>query len=242
MRQLKLLGLVIMAIFAVGAITATAALAEDPEILSKVPAKFTTESKEKTTSILETSELLAKITCTNSKTSGEFTTVREGTGKITFKGCKEGKNACESKGAAKEEIVVGTADFTLVDVLLPKEVLGLGLEVLALEGGKNEFKFSCAGEKIKSKVTGSVIGEFLNLVTEKMAKEPLVLTLFTTAELSFVQTQGKQSVTTCDFPAAFCEKGKKKFNLSTNFGLGAEPSGEGTEQVVTPAEKIHIDY
>ena len=153
MKFLRLLGLTVMAVLAVGAVASATASAESVEILSKLPATFkSTQVNNK--NILETAGG-GKVECEEAKSEGTFTKVNLGTASLHFLKCKSLGVACKTTGDAEGTLLFTNLDVHLVDVLLPKEVLGLGIvfklpTTLVIECGK-----------IKIEVRGSVIGEFV---------------------------------------------------------------------------------
>jgi hypothetical protein len=245
MKHLRLFGLMVIAVLALGATTAASAWAiEDPEILpnptEKAPLHVTSEGKASFIHILETSTSKRKIECTEVTNSLEFTSARLGKGEIDFHNCKSSGSKCLTLGD-KELLILIPVDVHLVDVLLPEitkglDLLSLGIWIKPLE----EVHIECG--VILILVKGSVIGEFLNLKAELIEKVTLLLALFEEAEISFEQKEGKQSFTKCDLDKTFCEG--HEFKLEANFGKGPEPAGELSADIVKAEKgtKIHIDF
>lgn len=225
MQRFRLLGIALMAIFAIGAIASATAAAENPEILPiptvKTPLKFTSEGLD-VSYVLETTAG-GKIKCDKVKNKGEFTTQDAGTATIDFEKCETLGLPCRTEGDA-EGIILVSADIQFVDLkkagLALKE--SLGVELLPLEGGVNKLIIKCGklGEVV-IEIRGSVLGK------EDKIKE-LVKTKV--GELLFDQTKGEQEFKECELLKALCinakgEPNKLLFESSTN-KAGFELAGE----------------
>jgi hypothetical protein len=219
MQRFRLLGIALMAIFAISAIASATAAAENPEILpaptAKSPLKFTSEGLDaKKEYILETTKKLT-IICKTVTNKGEFTSQDSGTVTIDFEGCTAKGVKCLAEGDVNGTILV-FGDINLVDLkkagLALKE--SLGFEILPLNPSKeNKLLITCG--ILKTEVVGSVLGR------EDKLKE---LGKTKTGELLFDQKEGEQEFTECELLLAFC--GKKVFRLESNLGGGFELAGE----------------
>lgn len=242
MQRLRLMGLALMAIFALGAIASTAALAEEggnPSILptptEKEPATFTSETVK--TSTLETTKKL-KIECTKATNKGEFTSNRKGKVEVDFTGCKSEEKkvavACNTEGDANETILLAKANtgLLLVDVLLESK-LRLGI-VFKLE---KEIIIKC--NLLKDEVKGSVIGEF-DFEKEPTTEEKLIKTKH--YKVLFHQTNGEQALTTCDLAKEDCNG--KTFKLEADLsGVGLfELAGEEAEVLILSEKEYEFHY
>jgi hypothetical protein len=249
MKRLKLLGLALIAIFALSAMATTAAFAENPLILpnptAKEPLTFTSESVKGTKPKLETTKG-TEIKCEKAKNSGSFTTGDAGTIEIDFEGCSTPVGAenvsCNSPGDKKGIILLnatnGNGDIQLVDVLPEIEKvkkLRLGVLITLL----SDLNIECSLVKIK--VLQSVIG-LADIKGEPTTEEKLIKTNVMT--LLFHQTKGEQEIKECDLLIATCGKegARKKFLLEANFGAGHELAGEEAEAVVTFAKEAEFHY
>jgi hypothetical protein len=216
MQRFRLLGIALLAIFAISAIASATAAAENPEILpvptAKLPLKFTSEGLD-TKYVLETTKKL-QILCKTVTNKGEFTSQDSGTVKIDFEGCESKEVKCKAEGDMNGIILV-FADINLVDLkkagLALKE--SLGIELLPLEKGENKLIITCG--ILKTEVRGSALGR------EDKIKE-LVKTK--TGELLLNQKDGEEELTECEFLKAFCDKQvfRLESNLNGAFELAAE--------------------
>ena len=233
MHRFKLLGLALMAVFALGAVASSSALAENPEILPNptalAPLTFTAEGT--ATSVLAPSVGKRSIECEKILAKGEFTSARLGKTTIDFHNCKSEGVKCWSLGdetsplGNKSVILVDNADIHLVDIL-PLSTLALGAAVILL----SELHLECQGGLLVL-IKGTVIGEVIGPKTEVKTK---------TGELSFKQSKGVQAIKKCDLTKEFCEG--KEYNLLTNFGAGFEQSGEEAKATVTFNKEAAFDF
>lgn len=196
MRRIKLLTLTLGAIFALSAIAATAAFAENPEILPKPtaekPLKFET-----TSGTGEFNSEAAKIACKEDSSKGEFTSNTEGVVTIDFKGeCKaeiEGSTIkCFSLGDASGTILLHAA-IDLLTLHLSGGTLSLGLGVLL---PSTLLHLQCGIFLLL--IGGKVIGEFLGLTSGTKIKTT------EEKELNFGATGTKQEFTECVEPKSIC--------------------------------------
>jgi hypothetical protein len=234
MQRFRLLGIALMAIFAISAIASATAAAENPDILpipsSEEPLKFTSQGLD-TKYVLETTKKL-QIECKTVTNKGEFTTQDSGTVTIDFEGCEAKGAKCKAEGDVNGTILV-FGDINFVDLkkagLALKE--SLGVEILPLNPSKeNKLLITCG--VLKTEVVGSVLGR------EDKIKE-LVKTK--TGELLFDQKEGEQEFTECELLKAFCEK--KVFKLESNLAGVFELAGELALKIdITFAKEIEVHY
>ena len=150
MQRLKILGVALMAVFALSALASTTASAA-VVVLPEVEEKWTGESGKGT---LETLKALASVVCQKDKSEGTFEAKKPlGLFHITFEGCKAaGLIACTGLGEAKEVILsLGTAH--LVFDKLGKVLSEAGVGVLFL---LEPVHFECGSGKLFV-VTGQVL-------------------------------------------------------------------------------------
>jgi hypothetical protein len=134
MKRIRILGLAFVAIFALAALASASAFAENPEILpvptTTKPANFTGTAG---VTLLHTTLDNDIIECKRAENKGQLTSQDLGTVDITFKECKSGTTTCNTKGQAKEEVLV-EGEIDLVDVL-PTGTLDLGFAVKPYKDG-----------------------------------------------------------------------------------------------------------
>jgi hypothetical protein len=233
MKRIRLLGLTLLAVFALGALAAQGAMAENPTILPEAASSATFTGTSTSAPTLQTTSKQT-ITCTKAKTKGGFTSSSGGTITLDFEGCKKESSACTGAGEATEVILTG-GKFELVDVL-PSGTLDLGVLVTPEEGGKNQVTFKCG--IITTVVTGQVIGVADN------AKGELLKSLEKGKEFILLfknnGTVGEQAIKTCDFPEAKC-KGAT-FELKSNFGLGAELAAEVVDSTLVFEKEVEFHF
>jgi hypothetical protein len=236
MKRIRLLGLMLLAVFALSAVAATSAFAEEEPIILPTPTPtapltFTGVSEGET--ILQGTAEASKVKCLKAPNTGEFTSAHLGKVTVDFEECKLGASNCSSAGDAAGTILLTNADVHLVDIL-PGSVLTLGLLIIPLEGGKNVFKFKCG--IVTEEVLGGVIGTVFNGKGEALKtleKAKLVLVLWKQV------TQGMQDVTACMTPAALCGGAVE---LKSSFGLGEELSAEIAHWHITFAKEVEVHF
>jgi hypothetical protein len=231
MKRVRLLGLALMAVFALGvAAAATASAAPGILFLEKesAPVEFTG-----TSGAGELKTPAGTIKCTANTDSGTIGTTGEthpnlGTATITFTGCKEKKVetllACSSENAkgekdAKETILL-KGDLHVVELLNAKNELEAGVAVILLE----TLLLNCGGGKVE--VRGAAFGLVLASLTADV----------TAATLDFVAA-GE----TCDTSDTLCKEIKEKFPLEGNFSGKFEKAEEITEAKVTFNKMVLFD-
>lgn len=229
MKCIKLLGLALLALFALSAAASSLAAAELPEILpvptAEKPLTFTSKTKAGTTPLLE-SESGKKITCKSGTGAGEFTTQDHGKALALATGCEEvnTKAKCSSNGVAGE--VVGEGLIELVGVKSGGTLeLGVWGESFALggEAKKEDLKVKCGVLTITG--LGSAIGLVDEVSSLVKTKKTLVLSH---------QTAGVQAIKTCELLKALCEKGP--FDLKVKF------TAEGAEELVGTEGEAEVEF
>lgn len=138
MQRLKILGVALMAVFALGAfVSATASAAV--VVLPEVETKWTGESAKGSLEVLKGA---APIVCQKDKSEGFFEAKKPlGLFHIDFEGCKASIVPCTGLGEAKEVILtLGTAHLVF-DKLGTGEALGVGVLFLV-----EPTHFECIGK------------------------------------------------------------------------------------------------
>jgi hypothetical protein len=232
MRHIRLLGLALTAIFALGVVGASSAIAENPEILPvptpTTPLAFTIDPVATSKPTLETSAG-AKIVCNEAKGSGEFTSARLGTGTINLTGeCNFGGTKCKAEGDTNGTLLM-KVDVHLVDVLPLANELRLGIVLQPLP---QPFVLTCGLGKIE--LLGSAIGVVLVKDLQKTKD----------GEVHFEGTKGMQSLTECDLDKAFCETGgmKNKILLESEAGKGRELAAWLMLVIILTAKEVEIHF
>jgi hypothetical protein len=230
MKRIKLLGLALLAVFAMGAIAAQGAMAEtEPTILpSTFPIEFTSESKGSASLV----GAGGTVTCPSATNKGSFTSANGGTISIDFKGCKKESTACTGAGEATE-VILTSGNFQLVDVL-PSGTLELGIKVEPKEGTENKVTFKCGF--ITVVVLGSVIGLAENEKEGKLGSLEKGKHFY----LVFSGTGTKQAIKTCDFPESAC-KGKT-IELKSTFGFGEGESAENATALILFTKEVEFHF
>jgi hypothetical protein len=237
MKRIRLMGLMLIALFALGAFASASAFAENPTLLNSTgevptaakPIKFESKSTAGTETIL-TGTKGKEIVCSGATNKGEFTSQDAGTVLIIFKGCESGLKSgvlctgVEDKTAGE---ILTKLNAQLVDVLISGTLdLGIWLEPKN-DAGTADVEFLCGGV-LTAKILGSLIGVIDNkggtLLTAKEGEEGKV------EEVKVLWKQsatGEQEITTCMTLVALCgEKEANKFSLLGDFGKGHELTSE----------------
>ncbi len=115
--RIKMLGLALVAVFAMGAVIASAASAALPEQLPST-GTFTGTSGAST---FETKSG-EKVKCSSDAIAGEITGPKTSKSKITFKGCEAFGFKCNSSGAGSGEIVLNVTGELVYIMKATKEV------------------------------------------------------------------------------------------------------------------------
>ena len=174
MKRMRIMGLCLVAVFAVGAATATVASAL-PEFTGPFPKTFTSTSKG---SLLETVGG-KKTKCTADTNLGEITGPQSGNIRIVFTGCKLGKLPCNTPGAAPGTIATNMLTMRIGYISKANKEVGADL----VEPNLGFTAYVC-GPAIFVKVTGSVIGRITPI-----NKSVIPAKVF---KLKFAQTLGAQ--------------------------------------------------
>jgi hypothetical protein len=201
MKHLKLIGLVLTAVFAVTAFSATAASATLPEITfeGKEVAVGTPIKSKSGKSTLETKSG-EKVSCTADTNSGEVTGVKTSKTTVTFTGCSAfGILKCSTTGAKSGEIIL-KSNVKVVYISKSAKEVGLAFEL------EKEVVIECTSSE-KLHVRGGNIGK-LTPVNSPTSKPTL----------TFAQTKGVQS------PTEYENESGGKVKLIT------ETSGEGLKK------------
>ena len=141
MQRLKILGVALMAVFALGAFVSATASAQ-VVILPEAAESFKGESGKGTLEVLP-GGLLKEVVCQKDKSEGTFEATKPlGTFHIDFESCKiAGAVACTGLGEAKEVILSLGTTHLVFDKLGTGEALGVGVLFLV-----EPTHFECAGE------------------------------------------------------------------------------------------------
>lgn len=231
MQRIKLLGITLLAAFAITAITATAALAENPQALKlgggtpTFPIKTESKTVAGVEPALETA--IGTIKCSGDEAlKGEITSLTLGVSGIAFKGCLlvSSKEKCTSGTDTAGVILLPTTSIHLVAFKTGTELLA-GLLFLLVN-----IEFACGALKVK--VIGNVIGLLGPLNVDA--------TNFT---LLFDHTGFIQKPTSCEVPVAVCLPGGKTalYSLLSELGLGLEHAVQVVKQLITTATDLLID-
>lgn len=237
MKRIKLMGLALIAVFLLGALGASSAMAEEggnPEILPlptpTAPLTFTSETDGPPRLVTTAG---TEIQCKEATNEGEFTSKRLGTLHIDFEKCVSAKAPCTSTND-NSGIILTEGKIHLVDIL-PTGTLDLGLwfEPLAIGGG--DLKFKCG--IITIEILGSLIGEVDNEHSEllkDLEKGKHFIVLWKE------EKQGEQLIKTCMLTKEFCEG--KTFELKATLGKGEELAVEIADALVLFLKAIEIHF
>jgi hypothetical protein len=198
MKRFKIIGLCLVAAFALSAVGASAASAvTPPEFLGTFPDHFTSHGG---ISTLKTTTVPKTVTCSNVDNIGEITGAKTALVLVTFLGCKlSGTFPCSSgEGAGIEEIMTSLLNVTLGYIKASTHEVGTRLTGTGGSEGNLLALFTC--ENQLAKVKGSVIGQIpsadLNVLTlaftinfaESSEKVQAVLKLEGESKKSFLET------------------------------------------------------
>jgi len=225
MKRIRIMGLCLVAAFALSAVVASVAAAE-PEFLTKtvvaegvsIPIKGTLGAA------FPEGKSGSKITCTGGTATGEITGPRTSKNNVTtFTGCETGGLKCES-GATEGVIVTKPLEAKLngITSTLPGERLFSESEG---RGGKLA-EFSCAGGSIAVLVKGSLIGSLAGAAGSNAETGKLLAT----STLTFAEAAGLQKYTSF---AEGPEKGEKEQLESSVGGKPFELSGQSVTVKLT---------
>jgi len=195
MTRIKKLGLSLVAVLALGALTASFAQAEAPEFYTKAAVGSVAPAVEETNTLgiafLEGHTSKAKIECATGSgaatVSGPKTTTKATT---LFKTCeiKALSLPCENKGAGTKEIETKALTGELGTVAAGKD----GVK-LTPETGEFLAEFECGGGAIAIKVKGELFGEITG--AEKAGKTIAQAKFGASGTLSFAEAGGIQKFT-----------------------------------------------
>jgi hypothetical protein len=149
MHRIRLMGLALIAVLALGALVATAAMAEKPEFSPAEKNVFTTSGG---AAKFEQKEGIAAVSATKSKGSGEITNAKEGTFSETFEGATaplSGKCTGLSDLTAGNITTKGTFKIGYLDTAKTK--VGVGFTIGATH-------FECEKTITLVTVEGSAVG------------------------------------------------------------------------------------
>ena len=197
MKRFKIIGLCLVAAFALSAFVASAAFAVNPEWLG-YPLHFT--------SLGLASKLKAggtSITCVHVDNLGYITGPQSGWVLVTFLGCKlANKFPCKSTGANEEEIMTSLLNMTLGYINKKAKDVGVALSAT---GPLAEFSCNDEGVPFPAVVKHSVVGLITPINTK--AKE---------FALKFEESGGKQAIQELE------GAGKSTLEVSLNGGVFEE--------------------
>jgi hypothetical protein len=200
MKRLRIIGISLLALFALGAVTASMALAEE----GVLPKPTTTVQVLGTNATLGTAG--AAVFCKVLTGTATFTSDSHGTGKLDFNECEVAGLAAFSLGekettVVKEALILASVSFLVC--LINSAALTFGLFVEVEKEAPVHIHVKAIGSLIT--VKGAVIGEF----TAKKGKLIPIL---------FKGEKGKQAVTECKDEAG----GVKKHTLASKTNAEAE--------------------
>jgi hypothetical protein len=149
MKRIAIMGLAVVALFAITAGSASAA-----KIVIKGPAPFTASSG---LAKLSTTEILPEIECKKSTAVGQLTSATKGEATVTF-------GECATEGKKCGNVSAGTIETKLLETTIGwinKAGNQAGVDFIGKAGGQGtkgaEVEFSCEGLTVA--VKGSVIGK-----------------------------------------------------------------------------------
>jgi len=240
MKQLRLLVLAMLALFAFGAVSAAVASAE-VELEAKPPAllvldkekveELTYKGSSAVASKIEGSKTKKTIECgaveANIAAKGlkplsaiRIADTAKGEATIDFTKCKQGGVACRSETTAGVKDAIETL-LVLVDIefgteeTAKKELQAIIIVTVLGEDNKPVLFINCGG--VKDEIKGNFI-----LLIEPPLKE---LEAGTAVTIKSEQKEGKPVTGTCLEPVAGCERVTKE-PLTANLGGGVETAGE----------------
>ena len=198
MRRMRIIGVSLVAVFAIGVMASTASAAQPVFYgvaeLGKVVATPIKQAGTLGPAFLEGKTSKGKITCTGGTSTGEVTGPTKSANNIaTFTGCETNELKCNSAGQPtgtiqtnKMDGVLGNVSATLPGVRLFKEG----------EGGKVPktgalATFECGAGLVKVVVTGSVIGS----LSGAAGNTPEEGKFATSSKITFAEALGAQKYT-----------------------------------------------
>jgi hypothetical protein len=219
MQRVKLLGLILMAMFALGAITSTTASAEElPNIL---PAGTTNFKDKSGKGKFQTSESKKIVECAKDTSSGRPGSVRLGTFDVLFEECKDPSTGAECWGlddelSQKSVLVLGTYHVRY-------QVPASGKKVAVIFLIKHvHFLCEFLGIKVLILVLGCAVGEVPTEFNNKLTK---------TYKVVLTQKEGKNTITEVENEK---NTGKENCSLTSQEGEKGkvEQAGEETTEEV----------
>ena len=151
MRRMRVVGLCLVAVFALGAMLAASAQAKKSTPITG-PFKVTSTTGE----ALLKAAVMGNVKCKHGEDVGEITGPKVGTDTVTFFECEGFGFKCHSEGEPSGTIKTFLLDTELGWISKAKGEVGIDLK--SGEAGKEPYlaEFDCEG--LKAKVKGSVIG------------------------------------------------------------------------------------
>jgi hypothetical protein len=236
MKRIRVIGVCLVAAFAISAVASVTASAFTPEFYAKA-AVGTTVGPIPFTGTLGAAFLEGKggvkITCLAGSAKGEVTsatTTKNNT--TTFTGCETGGFPCENAGAGT--IKTETLEGTLGAVAAKKD--GIRLYNESTKKGGQLAAFECAGGAVKVVVKGSVIAEATGASGTSIALGKLPAS---THDLTFTEVKGIQKYT--KFLAGEGEAGTEQLESNTNGGP-FELSGQSVKVVLATSPVGLLGY
>jgi len=234
MTRPRILGVALVASFALGGISTSTAVAETPEVLpvptESSPLNFTEEQG--ATEWVGEQAKGPIFECKSGTFAGVLTSATLGSGVFTFTGCKSPLNGakCNSLGDAAGTILIA-AGIHIVTVLLKKgepapELMAGWLILLA-----NRLHVEC-GAALLLLIGNNVLAEFTKLAgSGTKTKE---------ATATFSESGGVQSVKECLTPKTLCSE--RTFGLNDEAGKGDEKAGQASEDKLVFEKEVAFDY
>jgi hypothetical protein len=192
MKRIWLMGLSLIAVFALSVATASAT---QPVFYGVAEIGKTVQPQKISGTLgaafLEGKSSKQKITCTSGTATGEITTTTKTTNNVTtFVGCETGGLKCNSTGAPEGEIVTAALEGVLgsITATLP------GIRLFGPGAGGTKPKtallaeFKCGGTLVTVKVFGSLIGSLSGAQGKTFEEGKFAAS----NKLTFAETEGKQ--------------------------------------------------
>jgi hypothetical protein len=232
MRKVKIIGVTLVAVFALSALGAASASAVTPSWFKggTIIAQGTTDTFTGSAGagVLEAKGGLGTVKCKSDTSAGQITGPWTETKIVViYKECAKGAKPCTSAGQAAGTIKTNEVSGT--NIYLDTLAKGHTKAGIALKPttGTVFVAFTCEGE-VKNEVSGEVIGEALplNAGTDK-----------TEGTLTFVQAGGKQKWTQME--EAGTEKVLKAFSLIQS-GIGGGPASEPLVETLKFKEAVEL--
>jgi hypothetical protein len=235
MRRIRVIGLAVVAVFAVSVVASATAMAVDNPVLvhsnGAAATNLPVTGKDTKTSLLQ-SAAGSKVECESAESIATLNTTLTGTGKtsgianVTFKSCKSAAGKCSNTSTAGE--ITGTVATLLVWIgKESNKTVGVLVSPSGEPGSGTLLSFKCAG------VLTDVEGAFITLTSRKLGE------VFTTVNLIGKEKSGVQEDRT------YTENGiEQEANLCTSSGGEAfATAGEelDDEEAYTTSVKVIED-